>query len=1179
MRLPDQSTGPGGAPSWPWSRSWAGLRDQLANPLFRNGYALMVNTGATGTLGLFYWLLVARLYHPADVGRASAAYVAMNLLAGIAALSFQGALTRFIPQAGHRTRALIIRAYVISIVGSVTMTMVFLLAVDGLGASYAELATVGAGAVFTICVAVWVVFTLQDSVLTGLRGATWVLVENGTFGIVKIGLVVALATVLPHLGIYVSWMLPVFVAVPLVNALIFGNLVPRHSKLTADYPPPTGRQIGRFLAGDYTGALALLATSNLVPVLVASRLDPRSTAYFFMAWAIAGVLELLGVNMAMSLTVEGAFDASTISANCRAALRRMATILVPCVLVVVLLARWGLGLFGPGYAANGGPVLVFLAIAALPAAAVELYLGVLRAQSRTSLVALVQGVRCVLVLGLTLALTIRLGTVGAGLAFLASQMAVAVLIAPGLWRALTAAGSRRMRPAPAVSQLSAVRLHARPGAGVARLQPGVTRLRAHPVRLPAVPPAVAVGALAVAGFAMFFGFLRGVHLHQLNGLGLISVLPAGSLAGVVLLALAIIAGIALPRAHPVLLGAALAALVVCLDGVTAVVEAQPRFATAYQIAGFVDYVAKNGHAAPGLAAYFSWPGFFAFIAYLAGATGQHGLGLVLRLWPVAIDLLCLLPLFLIMSSLRISWRARWLAGFFFAVGSWVGQDYFSPQALNYLLYLVFVAILVNWFAGRSAPSRWSAWIRRLEERPWPGWLPWPDWLHLPGYLRPGRLYRRVFRGLGPGELPARPASAAQRGLLLALLLGIYAVATTSHQLSPFYMLGAGVVLVLVRRCTLPGLPVLLGVIVVGWISFAAVDYWSGHMANIFGGIGHIGGNVSLSVGGRMIGSTLLHRAVLQTRVAVAGLIVILAFLGALRRWLQRVDDRILIALACMPLPSIALQNYGGEMALRIYLFMLPAAAILAAGLFFPAPQPTRPSWRWLSVLAACAVVLPLAFFVARYGNESFERTPTGELTAMDYVYGQAKNGARVLWLSPAPATDVTPQMPWAYRDIAKVEFVPAKAPLDPASTAGLVSALRRDGPGTYLVTTSTQVSYLEEAAGYPAGWGQRFRTSMTASPAVRVAYANASATVFTMRSPPGTIADPPAVSQGGRTSATAWTSLGLAVLCLLIVVLTVREFARVGAPVSARLLRLLTVASWPLLVLTLGIVVARFVVL
>ena len=70
------------------------------------------------------------------------------------------------------------------------------------------------------------------------------------------------------------------------------------------------------------------------------------------------------------------------------------------------------------------------------------------------------------------------------------------------------------------------------------------------------------------------------------------------------------------------------------------------------------------------------------------------------------------------------------------------------------------------------------------------------------------------------------------------------------------------------------------------------------------------------------------------------------------------------------------------------------------------------------------------------------------------------------------------------------------------------------------------------------------------------------------------------MNQAGEAApGSVWTPLGLAVLWLLIMVLAVREFARVGAPVPARLLRLLTVASWPLLVLTLGIVIARFVVL
>ena len=44
------------------------------------------------------------------------------------------------------------------------------------------------------------------------------------------------------------------------------------------------RQIGRFLAGDYTGALCVLASTNLVPIAVAISVGPRLNAYFYMAW-------------------------------------------------------------------------------------------------------------------------------------------------------------------------------------------------------------------------------------------------------------------------------------------------------------------------------------------------------------------------------------------------------------------------------------------------------------------------------------------------------------------------------------------------------------------------------------------------------------------------------------------------------------------------------------------------------------------------------------------------------------------------------------------------------------------------------------------------------------------------------------------------------------------------------
>ena len=180
--------------------SYREFRDHLTSPLFRNGYALMVNTGATGLLGVVYWLLAARHYSAVDVGRASAAYSAMNLVSGFTAASIVGAVTRFIPQSGRRTSALVLRAYLFSSVTAVIAAVLFLLTVPHWGESYAELRGVLPALFFTICVIAWGIFTLQDGVLMGLRSAVWVPVENGTFGVVKIALLLAFAAALPSDG-------------------------------------------------------------------------------------------------------------------------------------------------------------------------------------------------------------------------------------------------------------------------------------------------------------------------------------------------------------------------------------------------------------------------------------------------------------------------------------------------------------------------------------------------------------------------------------------------------------------------------------------------------------------------------------------------------------------------------------------------------------------------------------------------------------------------------------------------------------------------------------------------------------------------------------------------------------------------------------------------------------------
>ena len=915
------------------------------------------------------------------------------------------------------------------------------------GASYAELRGMIPSLGFIASVIAWGIFTLQDGVLTGLRKAVWVPVENGTFGVVKIILLLAFAASMPAFGIPVSWMLPVIVSLPVVNLLIFGKLIPDHARLTGDRRPPTMRQVGRFLAGDYTGALCVLAVTSLVPIVVAIRVGPNMNAYFYMAWTIGSVLFLVAMNMATSLTVEGAFDGQKLLANCLAALRRTIRLLVPLAIATALLAPVVLGLFGRPYATYGTPILELLAVATLPKMLTELYLGALRAQSRTKQIAVIQIARCVLVLALALALTGTMGMVGAGVAVLVSELAmvIVIFIAPGLRSAMF----RSRRGAPKTESGRSGQLGTRnPEVGTA----GDTQKPASRVRSPEWLPVAVLCAAAAMGLALFLISLSSVtaSLGRMSGLGLISVMPARMLAGVVLLALAFALALGLARPRPVLLGVMLAAIVICLDGVTAMAEPEPRFPTAYWIAGFVDYVSRTGHTAPDLSAYFSWPGFFQAVAWVEHLAGSRNLIPVLRIWPLAVDLLALVPFAMILMRLRASWRAKWFAAFVFSVGNWVGQDYFSPQSIGYLLYLLIIALLLTWFSGTMPVQDGPAAKMPAGAAPRPG--PADDatiqFRRVPaeppraGLADDGPTMCRQFQRVPAkpkrwaallnrpirGDLPSRPSTRVQRVILLAQIIVIFVFTTESHQLTPFFMIAACAGLVLVRRCQLSGLPVLFGTIFAAWVSFAAVAFWSGHMSSLFGGIGAVGSNVTSSVSGRISGSASVHSLVLYSRVAFAGTAIILAVAGLVRRRRLGLDDRVAFVLMCAPFAGFAMQGYGGEMALRIYLFALPGIAILAAFLFFPEAIALRRPRRMLPVAAICAVAAILVFFVARYGNEAFEQTPSGEVSAMNYIYAHDSSGVRLAWLSVPPAANATPEMPWQYRDLEKVSYVPEDAP-------------------------------------------------------------------------------------------------------------------------------------------------------
>ncbi|MGW4468366.1 lipopolysaccharide biosynthesis protein [Nonomuraea sp. NPDC004354] len=406
------------------------LLQDLRNPLFRNGYALMANTAITATLGMGYWLLATRFYTPEEFGRGQALITAMRLFASLTALGFVGALARYIPVAGRGTGAVILRGYGMAAATGGAAAVGFLLTLPVWGDIYAVLGTPAMSLFFLGSVLVWSVFTLQDVALTGLRQATWVPVNNLVFGVVKMALLAVLASRLPDGGIFVSWMIPTAIALVPINFLIFGIQVPRHIRATAEQnaDPPRLREMGRFLAGDFPGTLSMLAIVYLVPVLVAARLGEAAFGRFSMAHTLGCMIELLAMNMAVSLTVEGSFDRSSLAANARRSLKRALMIIGPIIGVALVAAPLILTIFGSEFAVEGTTLLRLMALAVLPRVLIEVYLSSLRALGRARKLAVVQIGLAVLVLASIMALFPVAGVNAVGYGLLFSEILVALLI-------------------------------------------------------------------------------------------------------------------------------------------------------------------------------------------------------------------------------------------------------------------------------------------------------------------------------------------------------------------------------------------------------------------------------------------------------------------------------------------------------------------------------------------------------------------------------------------------------------------------------------------------------------------------------------------------------------------------------------------------------------------------------
>jgi hypothetical protein len=564
--------------------------------------------------------------------------------------------------------------------------------------------------------------------------------------------------------------------------------------------------------------------------------------------------------------------------------------------------------------------------------------------------------------------------------------------------------------------------------------------------------AVLFGGLAVLSAA-------GTDPRDMTGLGLPTALPFNYYAAVAALIASFGATLSRRRLHGVALGAHVAAAIVALYAIAPLIEDGPRTAIAWKLAGIPDYISATGTVDPNIDAFFNWPGFFVVIALFTRLAGFDN-PIEYAAWaPVVFNALYTVPLFLIARTASPDPRAPWLAVWLFVLANWIGQDYLAPQAAGYLLFLVVMAILLTWFTRSS----------RLRV-PYTG----------------ERLSRLLRVWSGQMERTVAASTPRQRVGLLAIAVTIFAALVPSHQLTPF---AAGAVigaLVLSGSLTTRGLPTLVLMLAFVWLSYMAVGYLEGHFEHVVAPVGSISENVSANYTSRLQGSPE-HILVTYVRSATSLLVWLLAAAGAVRTAREGRLDLPSAIMVATPFALIPFQAYGGELLLRVYLFTLPGAVLLAAKALLP-PRGARSSPTVGFAIVATGLVIWAGWVISRYGDERMHYFSPGDKAAVSRLYDVAEPHARLVALFDNVA--------WRYRDYKTYSYVSAEQVYRDGGIPATVAFLRGGDRPTYLVVTRSQLARGELTGGWTRATWQRLERALEESGTTRLIYANRDAKVF-----------------------------------------------------------------------------------
>jgi hypothetical protein len=546
----------------------------------------------------------------------------------------------------------------------------------------------------------------------------------------------------------------------------------------------------------------------------------------------------------------------------------------------------------------------------------------------------------------------------------------------------------------------------------------------------------------VVAAAVWVLSLQGADLRAMTDTGLVSILPPAAMAALGVLLVGLAWTVTRPRVREGLAAAHLAGLVTILFGTPPLVYGTLRYSWAWKHVGIVDYIDRFGQVDPGidvLPVYHNWPGFFAGSHLLQDLIGADDAITIARWFPLVVALATVAAVVLLVATFTEDRRVVWLTAALFTLGNWVGQEYFSPQAFAYLLYLVAIALAL-------------------------------------------RLARRVRGG----------------GLVVLAIVVLALAIASSHQLTPAMLTVGLIALALARQPRVRPLAAVAGLATVTWAFWAASHYVGENLQDAIDGFGQPLANADKNLADSAALSDGQHLVALAGRGLVLA-IGLLAVVGLVRRWLAK--DRQLAPIVLLVAPGVLLagNSFGGEILFRVFLFALPLAAYFAAQALVDLPLLRRGLLPVLAPLLVTVVLAP-AFLLAHFGKDGHYVFTPEEVEAATWLYARAPEDSLLIEGTRNYPTQFLNYDHFTYLPIDR-EDLPVREALARRPVRTISRWMSYDDyDAAYLLLTRSQAREAEALGTPPEGLLADLEARLRASPRFVVTFENRDAVVFELRS-------------------------------------------------------------------------------